>query len=852
MAEKKIQDMGEKIGGARKDVWSARGLLVTDLTAMNDSERNKYAKKQYVWPQPNWKKMYADGEEQVILYWKNEMRKAFPPAPRILITQQHDAEAARQSQENYVAFCAEYRKAVMSCTSKESIQSFLNDFLVAEGYAVGVPDYSGRIRTYRPTDKAAHCLNDKMLNLACLSDYNYERLTKEAANKYFAVDEDEKTYLYVKNNLKAVKLDGEFASVEKDSNSDCARIVLRSGHSMLFCYDRESRVSDYQDGSYMILNLADHTVAAKNLPSLEACTEIIESSARALQAKEDQFRKENKEANSNERKRKKAFSLQRLESMGRVGPDYLAGNHAGEKDFLQELGFRAVEFGNWVGDAERQQHLDMTYNSMCDLANVLGIDKKDVSLDGRLALAFGSRGQGGLSAGAAHYEPFREVINLTKLHGAGCLAHELGHALDDSLGKLVNAPRDKFLSDVVSGHPNKETLDKLPPAFADIMKMMKYKTVSLTQDEAEKIKQCKLDFSEKVIRRWADSLQIGKDCETKDLKWERLVNNLLESANDVTGLEYISLHRGSGESVYMPLEELSKYRKSLCGYGILKADKQEVVRHLRNYQTIKETPIEEFMRGKTEPSEYYKGSKAFDQIYSRCGAGYWSSEKEMFARAWDCYIEDKLKAAGLRSDYLTSHASAYKYPGPDGTMVYAIPVGEERKALDAKFDELLQQAKERGIFHEAEVTQENERQVEEVVPTEQPKQPEPVPAEEKRQDALETERQKSDIPETVVNRFAASAAVYAVAPRVMDSEQKEQWRAAVRNVITNYSVETLQALSNLRQNIVGRGIPPFNLRQIGRTANAMLEKEAERHQPKPEQTLPEEKPRQMSFEDYER
>ena len=86
----------------------------------------------------------------------------------------------------------------------------------------------------------------------------------------------------------------------------------------------------------------------------------------------------------------------------------------------------------------------------------------------------------------------------------------------------------------------------------------------------------------------------------------------------------------------------------------------------------------------------------------------------------------------------------------------------------------------------------------------------------------------------------------------MDSEQKNQWRAAVRNVITNYSVETLQALSDLRQDIVGRGIPQFNLRQIGRTANAMLEKEAERHQPKPEQTMPEEKPRQMSFEDYER
>ena len=30
----------------------------------------------------------------------------------------------------------------------------------------------------------------------------------------------------------------------------------------------------------------------------------------------------------------------------------------------------------------------------------------------------------------AHYEPARNVINLTRLKGAGSLAHEWGHALD--------------------------------------------------------------------------------------------------------------------------------------------------------------------------------------------------------------------------------------------------------------------------------------------------------------------------------------------------------------------------------------------------------------------------------------
>ena len=55
----------------------------------------------------------------------------------------------------------------------------------------------------------------------------------------------------------------------------------------------------------------------------------------------------------------------------------------------------------------------MAYNSLCDLANVLGVKESDISLGGRLALGFGSRGKGGVSAGAAHYEPYRTVINLT-------------------------------------------------------------------------------------------------------------------------------------------------------------------------------------------------------------------------------------------------------------------------------------------------------------------------------------------------------------------------------------------------------------------------------------------------------
>ena len=39
------EDFGEKIGGAKKDLWAARGLYVDDLLGMNEREADKYVKK---------------------------------------------------------------------------------------------------------------------------------------------------------------------------------------------------------------------------------------------------------------------------------------------------------------------------------------------------------------------------------------------------------------------------------------------------------------------------------------------------------------------------------------------------------------------------------------------------------------------------------------------------------------------------------------------------------------------------------------------------------------------------------------------------------------------------------------
>lgn len=113
----------------------------------------------------------------------------------------------------------------------------------------------------------------------------------------------------------------------------------------------------------------------------------------------------------------------------RIGEDYRNGEDVTPEKFAETFGFRGVEFGNYVEGKRRQQDLNQAYDALMDLANLLGIDPKALSLNGELGLAFGARGRGGKNAAMAHYEPGNRVINLTKGKGAGTIAHEWWHGL---------------------------------------------------------------------------------------------------------------------------------------------------------------------------------------------------------------------------------------------------------------------------------------------------------------------------------------------------------------------------------------------------------------------------------------
>lgn len=85
--------------------------------------------------------------------------------------------------------------------------------------------------------------------------------------------------------------------------------------------------------------------------------------------------------------------------------------------------------------------------------------------------------------------------------------------------------------------------------------------------------------------------------------------------------------------------------------------------------------------------------------------GYWDSNVEMTARAFACYIKDKLP---YQSDYLAGHAdcAVALVVGRDGEMevLKAYPQGEERKAINAVFDEIVADLKLQHILTHEETT----------------------------------------------------------------------------------------------------------------------------------------------------
>jgi len=334
-----------------------------------------------------------------------------------------------------------------------------------------------------------------------------------------------------------------------------------------------------------------------------------------------------------------------LDKIRRTGKDLRNGKDADSKDFVKDFGFRGVEFGNWVAGDERQKSVNHAYDALMDLAHTLNIPPEALSLNGKMGLAFGARGAG---KAAAHYESSKLVINLTKISGAGTLAHEWGHALDHYFGELDRQDAYQGKARGASGWYEKENYDRgehrlpnLRPEVRDAFNGVMSALFGRDMEKAEYIRDL-----EQMRENFQNKARIQKERIDEHIK--RVPDKMKQDRKFLkAAAEFIDNMNRRVKNADHQLEEARK------------ADAPQPNRKV--------------------DTNYFGNAKAISGE-----KGYWARPTEMFARAFEGYVQDKIAEQGNKSQYLVHSTEGEVYPS-----------GKERANINAAFDKLFQTLKTR-------------------------------------------------------------------------------------------------------------------------------------------------------------
>ncbi|HOI95559.1 MAG TPA: PLxRFG domain-containing protein [Syntrophobacter fumaroxidans] len=418
--------------------------------------------------------------------------------------------------------------------------------------------------------------------------------------------------------------------------------------------------------------------------------------------------------------------LARPEKVVRTGAARREGNVAGG-DFMDAFGFRAVEFGNWNNQEERREVMNHAYDALLDLADLLAIPPKALSLNGDLSLAFGARGHG-LTGAKAHYERDYGAINLTKMKGAGSLAHEWFHALDhyfarqggeakaekirNERGDLVYSASTSAGKDMAS-HGFKydtKTRKELATAYEALVKTMFKKAETYVEDtqQAEKFVGGARDNLRSVLNDVRRDLETdytrykkrgGKPADAEqlasfDVLADRLVNGedlRTEFRMNQPG-NVPARKRGafSGRHTNDTLEEMSAVLKAVRGRSGFDSEHKGPLDRVRRGMALYAERIkmlEDANKGaekiKQVPTSFAMEAKKIDQGRA---TDYWTTPHEMAARAFSAYVEDRIAESGAKSDFL-SYGADNRFYLP--VRIRPFPEGAERAAIGKAFDDFV-------------------------------------------------------------------------------------------------------------------------------------------------------------------
>lgn len=447
MAVNKIEDFGDDIGGARKELAAFRkngGFTAEQVSSWTDYEREKHIVKKTLFPAPDYQKLVDEqGYSREAAFFIKKVLDALPSKPCITnalrygSTDEEKRESIRNAQDTYITIINIIKENLMDVKSLTDAANFKNN--------INQSLQDNDISLMRSFDRTAITKFNRAAS-AVSSGWNLSKFMSELDKKAFLYSADEEKL----RHFSIQRYDGENVKVDKGESyngTPYERLAIRTARGTSYFYDNAERFMDadnWKADTYFIrFSGKNHgAILENNFATKEEAQAFAIAYLDNERAKQAEMASEDK-ANT----RKTRLVPPQLQHIKRIGEDYLEGKNVTGEMMLGTFGLVCGKFGNYENQNDRQTNLNMSYEAFKDLAKALNIADEDISLGHKLSMFYGADGRGNA---LAHFEPARNVINITKLRGAGSLGHEFGHALDHVIA-LYNGRSEHFETDVWHG-----------------------------------------------------------------------------------------------------------------------------------------------------------------------------------------------------------------------------------------------------------------------------------------------------------------------------------------------------------------------------------------------------------------
>ena len=635
---KNIEDSGEFLKGNRKE--DKNGLTWEDLEGMNDLVRAKNLTKAKIYPKPSIDSLKEQGldtfQSAIVQHIYNKIANKIPAGYETRLgTQKEYTENIKNVMDSVIKYFKENPNKYSVAMTEGLRKDIFNVIYPDKDNLVG--KYDSIFRKYTEYNRHALIMGGRRFVEGI-------QISTKELKEIRKIIEDYKEVKTPTSKVKKEDWEKTFTILEPSRWESKFRIATNKGNQIL-------------KGEY---NTKDEAI------------EVARKITEAQKELKNKLKKNNFERDYIQRRDKDISS-----------------------DELREtFGFKGVNFGNYVTQKERQDFLNYTYDSLYDLAELLNLPPKALSLNGQLGVAFGAQGRGGKAAG--HYIPDYHEINMTKDSGAGTLAHEWWHAFDNYFGS--KAEGKEFTNKYgLALSKQGEIREEVYKAFAEIDKQMR--TVPFTEEE---------------IQAKKDTVIAG--CERNIKYYANLVKNTFKKVDGVA--EFVD-KLVKNKDKYIKMSDEDMHNLVWKDFAKLIPEKRQTIENMSKLTWLTSEiqrmgRAEEIAMKMPTKSQYLKDAERLNVI-ENMGKGYWTEHTEMGARAFTTYLLDKMETQQIVNRFLArsqsgevsmdwdKFASSMEAGDKEASvLVHWNPTNAEEKArifkaFDNLFDTIKTRETEKGV-----------------------------------------------------------------------------------------------------------------------------------------------------------